>query len=229
MSAIDCPVNPLGHDWNNGLACRYCPATRTPGEAIVSGLASRRGGTEEAARALLASVREEVLAEAGAAHSGSGQARGRIHAMFPILDSPAEAEQRETDLDQRLDEHRAEVLAEADLLPKADVVAWLTKKAREETPVELLASKAARGAIRPDNLRMLPPRFFEADRTYTRGRFTFHCLAIGTSPINGEVWALGLSSRDGAIEDGNVVARDATDWEHGGWTDITDTTTGDNA
>ncbi|MFH8792260.1 hypothetical protein [Streptomyces sp. NPDC017941] len=50
---------------------------------------------------------------------------------------------------------RAEALAEAGLLPKADVVAWLTKKAREQTPVELLPSKADRGAIRPDNLLML--------------------------------------------------------------------------
>jgi hypothetical protein len=40
-------------------------------------------------------------------------ARDRIHAMFPICDSPTEAEQRETDLDQRLDEHRIEVLAKA--------------------------------------------------------------------------------------------------------------------
>ena len=40
-------------------------------------------------------------------------ARDRIHAMFPICDSPTEAEQRETDLDQRLDAYRIEVLAKA--------------------------------------------------------------------------------------------------------------------
>jgi hypothetical protein len=86
-----------------------------------------------------------------------------------------------------VDAHREEVLAEADLLPKADVVAWLTKKAREQTPVEVLASKVARGAIRPNNLRMLPnPGFFEVDRTYTRPHhgetITFVVEAVSTSP-----------------------------------------------
>jgi DNA-binding transcriptional ArsR family regulator len=46
-----CTNNPW-HDWD-GLTCRWCDATRTPAEAIVSGLASRRGGTEDAAKALL--------------------------------------------------------------------------------------------------------------------------------------------------------------------------------
>lgn len=67
MSNAVCPVNRLTHDWNNGLACRWCDATRTSGEAIVSGLASRRGGTEDSARALLDAYRAEVLAEAAAA------------------------------------------------------------------------------------------------------------------------------------------------------------------
>lgn len=70
-------------------------------------------------------------------------------------------------LAEKFDAHRAEVLAEADLLPKAHVVAWLTKKARENTPVEQLASKADRGAIHPNNLRMLPADFFEPGRSYT--------------------------------------------------------------
>ena len=112
-----CTDNPW-HEWD-GLACRWCDATRTPAEAIVSQLASRRGGSEAAAKALV-------------------------------------------------DAHRAQVLAGADLLPKADVVAWLTKKARENTPIEQLASKVARGAVRPNNLRMLPATFFEPDRTYIR-------------------------------------------------------------
>lgn len=94
-----------------------------------------------------------------------------------------------------VDTHRAEVLAEADLLPKADVVAWLVKEAREGTPVEQLASKVARGAIRPDNLRMLPAKFFEVGRTYTEpGDVTdwrFRCDAITTHPADGERTALG--------------------------------------
>ena len=43
-----------------------------------------------------------------------------------------------------LDEHRAEVLAEA----KVETVAWLVKKANEGTPVGELASKVDRGAVR---------------------------------------------------------------------------------
>ncbi|MFI1676999.1 hypothetical protein [Streptomyces sp. NPDC020607] len=55
--------------------------------------------------------------------------------------------------------------ATPELLPTADVVAWLTKKAREQRgrgpyfvreadAIAELASKMARGAVRPDNLRM---------------------------------------------------------------------------
>lgn len=59
MTAETCPVNPPGHDWDNGLTCRWCEATRTAAEAIVSGLASRRGGDEESALRLLAAFRAE--------------------------------------------------------------------------------------------------------------------------------------------------------------------------
>jgi hypothetical protein len=136
-----CTNNPW-HDWD-GLTCRWCDATRTPAEAIVSGLASRRGGTEDAAKALL-------------------------------------------------DAHRSEVLAEADLLPKANVVAWLVKKAREDTPVWQLASKVDRGAVRPDNLRMLPPDFFEPGHSYThRDGTDFHCVAVTAHPQTGERLAMG--------------------------------------
>ena len=61
--SIVCPINPPGHDWANGLVCRWCDATRTVGEAIVEGLASRRGGDERSARVLLDAHRAEVLAE----------------------------------------------------------------------------------------------------------------------------------------------------------------------
>lgn len=60
MNAAACPVNPPGHDWQNGLSCRWCAATRTAEEAIVSGLASRRGGDEESARRLLAAFLAEA-------------------------------------------------------------------------------------------------------------------------------------------------------------------------
>jgi len=63
VSGTVCPVNPPGHGWQNGLTCRWCWGTRTAEEAIVSGLASRRGGDEESARRLLAAYRASVLAE----------------------------------------------------------------------------------------------------------------------------------------------------------------------
>ena len=123
-------------------------------------------------------------------------------------------------------EHRAEVLAEADLLPKADVVAWLVKKTREETPVWLLASKVERGAIRPDNLRMLPPNFFEPGTTYRNGLYTFHCHGIGPHPTTGETRAVGwLTHTDRQAPE--VWDMDPDDWaaEQGGWANATTNTT----
>lgn len=122
-----------------------------------------------------------------------------------------------------LDAHRTEVLAEADLLPKADVVAWLIKKAREETPVWLLASKVDRGAVRPDNLRMLPdPGFFEVDRIYISGSWEFRCEAISASPGTGERRALGWKFAPvSGVHGWHAVALDPDDWAHGGWTDTT--------
>jgi hypothetical protein len=63
VNAAICPLNPPGHDWRNGLVCYWCRATRTPAEAIVSGLASRRGGDEDSARRLLDAYRAESFAE----------------------------------------------------------------------------------------------------------------------------------------------------------------------
>ena len=122
--------------------------------------------------------------------------------------------------EQLVDAHRVEVLAEAELLPKADVVAWLVKKSREETPVWLLASKVERGAIRPDNLRMLPADFFEPDRTYQRRRWQFQCLAVAPNPFNGETRAVGYLHRPG--EPATAAALDPDDWAHGGWADVTE-------
>lgn len=63
---IVCPVNPPGHDWQNGLVCHWCKATRTAGEAILSQLESRRGGDPASAQRLLDAHRAEVFAEAAA-------------------------------------------------------------------------------------------------------------------------------------------------------------------
>ncbi|HSE05919.1 MAG TPA: hypothetical protein VLK35_17355 [Methylomirabilota bacterium] len=178
--AVLCPVNPIGHQWN-GLGCRWCPAARTPAEAIVSGLASRRGGDRGSACTLL-------------------------------------------------DAYRAEILAEA----KIEVVAWLVKKAREERAgstrhdkvradvIAVLASKVERGAIRPNNLRMLPASFFEPGRSYVSGTWQFRCEAITPSPGTGEIRALGW--KRAPVHDVHLwhaVALDPDDWAHGGWTDVT--------
>lgn len=104
---------------------------------------------------------------------------------------------------------RAEALAEAGLLPKADVVAWLIKKAREiprgnkigraqGDVVAVMASKVARGAVRPDNLRMLPPDFFEPGHTYADPSsdydWKFRVDAVTTHPETGKRTALGWRS-----------------------------------
>ena len=174
MSATVCTINPPGHDWQNGLTCRWCWDTRTVTEAILSGLSSRRGGDPTSAR-------------------------------------------------QLLDAYRAEVVAEEGLLPKADVVAWLVKKAREGTPIEQLASKVARGAVRPDNLRTLPATFFEAGRSYASGTWQFRCESISPSPGTGEIRALGWKySPVCDVHLWHAVALDPDDWTHGGWADVTE-------
>lgn len=131
--------------------------------------------------------------------------------------------------EQLLDEHRAEVLTE--------VTTWLIKKAREfhassrkrereqGDTCAVLASKIARGAVRPDNQRMLPNAgFFEHGRTYTSGTWEFRCEAISPSPGTGEPRALGWKYAPvyGAHH-WHAIALDPDDWKHGGWTEATDT------
>lgn len=131
-------------------------------------------------------------------------------------------------LAEKFDAHRAEVLAE--------VTAWLVKKAREYRAsskkrereqgdtAAVLASKIARGAVRPDNTRMLPtPGFFEVDRTYASGTMKFRCEAISSSPGTGERRALGWKyAQVYAVHHWYATALDPDDWEHGGWADVTE-------
>jgi hypothetical protein len=118
---------------------------------------------------------------------------------------------------------RGEVLAEADLLPKADVVTWLFKKAREGFPgADVLASKVARGAVRPDNLRMLPADFFEPGHTYVSGTWKFRCETVSASPGTGERRALGWKFAPVyEVHRWHAAALDPDDWEQG-WTDVTE-------
>lgn len=58
MSSTDdttwiCPSRPFGHDWNGGLHCRGCDATRTAREALESLLAGQRGWDNTRAAALV--------------------------------------------------------------------------------------------------------------------------------------------------------------------------------
>lgn len=139
-------------------------------------------------------------------------ARDKLHAR--LFKGPDE------NRDDLLDEFRAEVLAEADLLPKADVVAWLTKKARENTPVEVLASKVARGAVRPNNLRMLPnPGFFEAGRTYAHGEYRFACEYLTTHPTSGRISAWGWFGKRGGWRHASFSRRQ---FEVRTWIDVTE-------
>lgn len=121
-----------------------------------------------------------------------------------------------------LDAYRTEVLAE--------VTAWLVKKAREyragvrdervqADTAAVLASKIARGAVRPNNLRMLPdPGFFEVDRVYTSGSRKFRCEAVSASPGTGERRALGWQFAPvNGVHHWYAVALDSDDWAHGGW------------
>jgi ferredoxin len=77
MNVSICPINPPGHDWENGLTCRWCNATRTTSEAIVSQLASRRGGNPKDARALRNAFAADVL-------HGAVEAATIIHAQCDL-------------------------------------------------------------------------------------------------------------------------------------------------
>lgn len=154
-------------------------------------------------------------------------ARASIHAMF-LLDEAAT-----TELDTRLDAYRTKVLAE--------VTAWLIKKAREfhassrkaeraqGDTCAVLASQIARGAVRPNNLRMLPNAgFFEVDHTYATARhFRFECLAVAPTPWDGTPRAIGyLTHPDGSA---HVHGLTGEQWDDGDWNDTTDTTTGETS
>lgn len=130
--------------------------------------------------------------------------------------------------------YRAEVLQEA----KRDVVAWLVKKAREGTPIERLADKVDRGAIRifletgkPDSRTAAAPDFFQPGHTYTDncGR-VFRCIALTTDPMTGEIRAFGwYATQPGGWP--SAEALDPDDYTHMGWTDTAthNTNTGDPA
>lgn len=110
-----------------------------------------------------------------------------------------------------------------------EVVAWLTKKAREfraegesqqADTTSLLASKVARGAVRPNNLRMLPnPGFFEAGRTYAHGDYRFACEYLTAHPTSRRISAWGWFGKNGGWRHAAFSARQ---YEVRDWTDVTE-------
>lgn len=136
----------------------------------------------------------------------------------------------ESEVASALDAYRDEVLAE--------VTTWLVKKAREframggemraaqADAVAALASKVDRGAVRPDNLRMLPADFFEPGRTYTHvddgTDWKFRVDTVTTHPEDGERTALGWRHFRGQWE---PIAYGEDDYEihrHVGTVDVTE-------
>ncbi|WP_069769731.1 hypothetical protein [Streptomyces sp. LUP30] len=134
----------------------------------------------------------------------------------------------EADARAFLAEHDAHGRAKA----LAEVTAWLVKKAREfragntrkaETQanaVLCMASKISRGAVRPDNLRMLPdPGFFEVDHTYEYRGDRFRVLALDPHPVSGVLTAIGwLIETDGTCL---IFRMTGPDWDSGKWTEVT--------
>lgn len=135
-------------------------------------------------------------------------------------------------LAEKFDTYRAEVLAERD----TQFVAWLLKKAREyptsptrqESPADAiarLASKVARGAVRPNNLRT---DFFQPGHTYTADepftapelRPNFQCVAVAIHPTTGNRRALGFEQRGAGARWASSSMRDE-EWADG-WVVVTE-------
>lgn len=127
-------------------------------------------------------------------------------------------------LAEKFDAHRIEVLTEAGV--KYDTCRVCGAAFSIGTSCGTCDFRARIAAEIGDKTTAPPavPDFFQAEHTYRRGIYEFRCLAITADPRSGEPRAVGLRSRGGWPWDG--AALDPDDWEHGGWTDITDTTTG---
>ncbi len=138
----------------------------------------------------------------------------------------------ESEVASALDAYRAEVLAE--------VTTWLVKKAREframggemraaqADAVAALASKVERGAVRPNNLRMLPADFFEPGHTYVDTEhgtdWKFRVDTVTTHPEDGERTALGWRHFRGQWEPYAYGEDDYDIHLHVGTVDVTEET-----
>lgn len=196
MSDAVCPVNRLHHDWQNGLTCRWCSATRTPAEAIVSGLASRRGGDEDSARALLDAHRAAVLAADGQAYDGElAMLRGLARTLRVVV---------------RPDDTSVDV---------AEVRRLLHEHAADEAEAREKSSPAGADAtpefFQPGHTytRNLPYRAPEL-------RPDFQCTGVGHHPTKSEPRAFGFY-RSGSMSPWGSVALNSEAWADG-WVDVTE-------
>lgn len=73
-------------------------------------------------------------------------ARAAVHALLPIVDSPAEADEREKELDRRLDAYRAEVLAEGLHAAADEIDQAQNRLVVKKTVVNLLRRRANQAA-----------------------------------------------------------------------------------
>ncbi|WP_329472642.1 hypothetical protein OIE75_29295 [Streptomyces sp. NBC_01723] len=138
----------------------------------------------------------------------------------------------ESEVTAAVDAFRAEVLAERD----TQFVAWLLKKAREcptasarqeraADAIARLASKVARGAVRPDNLRS---NFFQPGHTYSDSKagagtdWQFRCDSVTAHPENGERAAIGWRHFRGEWEPYAYYEDDYEVHQAVGITDITE-------
>lgn len=197
--AVLCPVNPIGHEWD-GLGCRWCPATRTPAEAIVSGLASRRGGDRGSACALLEAYRAALLAEAKIEVVAWLVKKAREGTPVGELASKVDRGAVRIFLGtghyrDAMDAHRAEVLNEAadfvgnddecdcggcdTCIPRklADVLRAMAGE--EATPTGATAT----------------PDFFQPGRSYLVDGHEFRCTHLDAHPVKGEPEAQGWFHR----------------------------------
>lgn len=146
-------------------------------------------------------------------------ARAAIHAMFQ-LDEAGTAE-----LDRRLDAVVTEALLKAGVQYVDCPVCGAAQPVAGECgnctfKAWVAAEQAARGMAAPAEAA---PEFFEVDRSYVSGTCQFRCEAITPSPGTGEVRALGWKrSPMHGTHLWHAVALDPDDWEHGGWTDVTE-------
>src|SRR5690606_40542960 len=104
-------------------------------------------------------------------------------------------------------------------------------RAAQADAVAAMASKVERGAVRPDNLRMLPAGFFEPGHAYTHRpgpddlggpRLRFYCESVTTDKATGQPIARGWGGRRYGDRRTSVQqARRLDDWPSGAWVDTT--------